>query len=302
VHHVHTVLHTALAQAVRWGYVARNVADAVDPPAVPRQELRTLTPEEVGRLLAAARGTRLEALWTVAVCTGCREGELLGLRWEDVDWQAPAVLIQRTLTRAPLGEPVFAEPKTAGSRRAVPLPAVAEAALRDHQARQEGHRRALGPDYADYGLVFATRLGTALQARNVIRSFKGLLEPAGLPRALRVHDLRHTTASLLLALGTDVPTTAAILGHAQSSTTLNVYAHALPSRLSTAADRLGEAIRREQGEPPPQPPPPTRPSRTRALEAREAAAPDKPRGNRRRSGPATQRGGGGPERRGADPS
>jgi integrase len=182
--------------------------------------------------------------------TSAAPPESVGFCTPHVDWEASAIAVRRTLTKAPLGVPAFAEPKTARGRRVVPLPPLAMAALRAQRARQNADRRALGPDYADYGLVFATRLGTALQARNVIRSFKALLERAGLPRALRVHDLRHTTASLLLAHGADVPTTAAILGHAQSSTTLNVYAHALPSRLAGAAARLGSAIQGVEPEPP----------------------------------------------------
>jgi integrase len=120
------------------------------------------------------------------------------------------------------------------------------AALEAHRARQHEERRVAGPDYADYGLIFATRLGTPLRARNVVRDFKALLERARLPTGVRVHDLRHTAASLLLGTGTDVATTAAILGHAQPSTTLNVYAHAIPSNLTAAAARLGAIIRRRR--------------------------------------------------------
>lgn len=234
-------------QAVKWGYVTRNVAGAVDPPSVPRQEIRALTPEQVARLLDTARGDALEALWTVAVYSGCREGELLGLQWADVDWNDSTIAVRRTLVRGAVGAgpdaPSFAEPKTARGRRTVPLPAEAIAALKAYRIRQHEDRLAHGPDYADYGLIFATHLGTALSARNLIRAFKRLLAQAGLPASVRVHDLRHTAASLLLAFGIDVPTTAAILGHAQPSSTLNIYAHALPSRMAAAAERLALAIR-----------------------------------------------------------
>jgi len=148
------------------------------------------------------------------------------------------------------GVPAFAEPKTARGRRVIPLPEAAVVALRAHRARQNAERLALGPDYADYadyadyGLVFATQLGTPLRARNVVRAFKALLERAKLPPEVRVHDLRHTAAALLLGEGTDVAAAAAILGHAQPSTTLNVYGHAIPSNLRTATERLGQAVGR----------------------------------------------------------
>jgi integrase len=243
VHHIHTILHTALRQAVKWGYVSRNVTEAVDPPAVPRTEMRFLNPEQVAALLDAARDDRLEALWAVAIHTGCREGELLGLRWEDVDWHASTVFVQRTLTGTKGGVPAFAEPKTARGRRVIPLPEEAVTALRAHRVRQHAERLALGPDYADHGLVFPTQLGTPLRARNVVKTFKLLLARAGLPTEVRVHDLRHTAAALLLGEGTDVATAAAILGHTQPSTTLNVYGHAIPSNLRTATDRVGRTIR-----------------------------------------------------------
>jgi integrase len=246
VHHIHAILHTALEQAVRWGYVTRNVTDAAEPPRVPSPELRVLSPDEVARLLDAARGDRLEALWALAVYTGCREAELLGLQWDDVDWEGTALAVRRALVRTRGGVPTFAEPKTARGRRDIPLPEEAVAALRAHRVRQHEERLAAGPDYADYGLIFATHLGTPLRARNVVRDFKALLGRARLPPEVRVHDLRHTAASLLLAEGTDVATAAAILGHAQPSTTLNVYTHAIPSNMREATRRLGRAIRRRR--------------------------------------------------------
>jgi integrase len=248
VHHIHTILHTALRQAMRWGYVTRNVTEAVDPPSVPRYEHRILAPAQAARLLETARSDRLEALWVVALCTGAREGELLALRWEDVDAEAATLAVRRTLVGTRGGVPEFAEPKTSRGRRVVPLPEEAVAALRAHRARQNEERLVLGPDYADYGLIFPTQLGTPLRARNVVRAFKALLARAGLPEDVRVHDLRHTAASLLLAAGTDAVTAAAILGHAQPSTTLNVYGHAVPSNVRAAAERLGRTLRPPRSE------------------------------------------------------
>ena len=243
--HLHRVLHVALSHAVKRGYLHRNVTDAVDPPSVQKREMQRLTPEEAVQLLdsAAEAGDRLTALWTLAVYSGCRQGELLGLKWEDLDWEEGTITIRRTLITAVGGVPSFSEPKTGRSRRTLTPPDEALAALRAHRARQNVERLRLGPDYTDYGLIFATRLGTALQARNVIRAYKAALRRADLSETLRFHDLRHTTATLLLAAGVDVATTAAVLGHSQASTTLNVYAHVLPSNMTAAAMKLQRKVR-----------------------------------------------------------
>ena len=246
VHHVHTVLHTALEQAVRWGYLPRNVADVVTRPAVPQREPRWPRGEVVRRLLAAAGGDRLQALWALAAYTGCRLGELCGLTWEDVDLTPGAagrLHVRRILVDVRDSAPVYGEPKTRRSRRAVPLSAEAVAALRAHRDRQRFERDQLGDDYGAYGLVFATHFGTPLQRKVVQPQFKRALARAGLPAAIRFHDLRHTAATLMLAGGVDVPADAAILGHSQNSTTLNIYAHALPDALSAATDALARALR-----------------------------------------------------------
>jgi integrase len=136
----------------------------------------------------------------------------------------------------------FGEPKTKRSRRTVPLSDDAIAALRAYRRRQRAERLHLGPEYADEGLVFCTQLGTPLDRAVVQAAFKRALARAGLPPAVRFHDLRHTAATLLLANGVDIPT-AAILGHSQNSTTLNIYAHAVPSRLQGATAAIQRAIR-----------------------------------------------------------
>ena len=170
VRSVHGVLHRALVWAVKWEYVPRNVADATDPPVAARTETPSLTADESARLVRAARGHRLEALWIVALYTGCRLGELLGLKWEDVGWSTDSLAVRRTLTGAANGAPTLAEPKTARSRRVVPLSATALAALRAHGDRQAAERQAVGAAYVDFGLVFRTVAGTALGARNVRRT------------------------------------------------------------------------------------------------------------------------------------
>ena len=249
VHHVHTVLHTALAQALEWGYVGRNVAAVVAPPAVPTPEPRWPTPDEVRRLLdgAAAAGDRLHALWALAAHTGMRQGELLGLGWDAVDLDAGTAHVRRILVGVRAQTPTFGEPKTRRSRRVVPLTADAAAALRAHRARQNQERLLLGEDYGPSDLVFATQVGTPILVGLVTPAWKRALRRAGLPASVRFHDLRHAAATTMLANGVDVPTVAAILGHARNSTTLDVYAHAVPTRLAGGVEALQRAFRSAGG-------------------------------------------------------
>jgi integrase len=252
VRHVHRTLYSALADAVKWGEATRNVCALVDAPAVPYRELTPPTGEEVGALLAAAAaaGDRLVGLWALAALTGMRLGELTGLRWADVELDRPGggvLHVRRGLAGVLARAPTFSEPKTARSRRRVPLSAEAVAVLRAHKARQNAERLRLGegwgmgiPGNAD--LVFPTRLGTALDKTPVQQQWKGALRRAGLPATLRFHDLRHFAATQMLANGVDVPTVSAILGHANAAITLTVYAHAVKQNLQSGVDVLAKTI------------------------------------------------------------
>lgn len=248
VRHVHMVLHGALNRAVRWDYAARNVVDAVDPPAVAEEERPVPTAAEVAHLLdsAWAADDRFAPLWTVAVYSGCREGELLGLRWEEVDLDQGTLAVRRTLVAARRGVPQFGLPKTRRSRRTVVLPPEAVEALRQQRRQQDQERQSRGPDYAGYNLVFASRFGTPLLARNVIRSFKAALERAGLPSTLRIHDLRHATATLMMAAGVHPKVAAARLGHSTVGITLDLYTHSVEGLDADAAERIQRAVRGAQ--------------------------------------------------------
>lgn len=269
VHHIHAALHRAFGQAVKWGYLVRNVVEAVDPPSVPRMEMRPPDGNALGRLLdtaneGAARyrgalergespsrasqehGDRLAALWTTAVYSGLRQGELLGLKWEDVDLDAGTITVRRILARVRGvhgSEPVFGEPKTSKSRRTVALPSEAVQALRAHRAQQNAERLATGLAWADYGLVFATHLGTPLHSRNVLRDYKKALARAGVAESFRFHDIRHAHATLMLRAGVPMKIASDRLGHSAIGITMDLYTHAIQSMDAEAAELVQRALR-----------------------------------------------------------
>jgi integrase len=235
VRSIHAVLHRALTHAVRWGLVPRNVAKAVDIPKLTREEINALSPEEARRFLAAARGDRLEALYVLAIHCGPRRGELLGLRWSDVDLDAGTLRINRQLQRLRDGSGrVFSEPKNKKARRTIRLTNAASDALRRHRKRQAEEKLRYGPLYQDQDLIFATIVGTPLEPSNIDRrNFKPLLANAGL-RSIRFHDLRHTCATLMLSQGVNPKIAQERLGHSTISQTMDTYSHVLPDMQETA--------------------------------------------------------------------
>lgn len=236
--HLHRVLHTALAAGVRWGQLARNVADLAQPPKPAPHQARTLSREQVGILVAALAGSPVEALVLLALSTGAREGELLGLRWPDVDLARGHVLIRASLSNQTRQ---IVATKTGRARQAPLLPRVADA-LQSHRRAQQARRLRLGPDWQDYGLVFPNEIGRPQRAYRLLRrSWYPLLEGAGLPR-IRFHDLRHTCATLLVADGVPIPVVSLLLGHSLPSTTANIYAAATPGMLPLATASLGRLL------------------------------------------------------------
>ena len=238
VQRIHALLHKALTQAVNDGLIPRNVTDAVKAPRQQRKEMKTFTPEQVHAFLDAAKGDRLRALYIVAIHTGLRQGELFGIRWEDVDFEAGTVSVHRTLSGAK-GGPTFTTPKNDKARRVRLTPQAIEA-LRDHRKRQLEERMRLAGLWQDHGLVFCSTVGTPLSRHNIYnRSFKPLLERAGLPRSFRFHDLRHTFATLMASSGGHAKVVQEMLGHATINITLDLYSHVLPDMQEDAVDRLG---------------------------------------------------------------
>ncbi len=241
VRHLHAVLHDAFGDAAKWSLVARNVVALVDPPKAERHEMRALDEEQLRAFLAAAAGDPLEALYVLAVTTGMRQGELFGLRWQDVDLEKRMLQVRRTISWA-TGTALVSDPKTAKSRRRIELGQVAVDALRAHRTRQLEARLARASAWDDRGLVFANEVGGALHPSNVTnRRFRPLLERAHLPR-IRFHDLRHTAATTLL--GRSVPTkiVSEMLGHSSTSITADVYSHVTPTMQRAAASVMDAAV------------------------------------------------------------
>ncbi len=241
VQYVPVTLHKALKQAVADGLIPRNAADAVRPPQVSKEEIRPLTAEQVKILFESARGDRLEALYVLAITTGLRQGELLGLKWGDVDLEAATLQVRRTLTTAK-GGPVLAAPKTKGSRRTVRLSETALQALRGHLERQLDEIDRAGDLYQENGLIFASEIGEPLDRRYITtRRFKPFLKRAGLPQ-IRFHDLRHTCATLLLLKNVNPKVVSEMLGHASIAITLDTYSHVLPDMQDSAAKAMEDAL------------------------------------------------------------
>jgi integrase len=242
VNKLHVALHKALAQAVKWRMIPRNVAEVVKGPRPAPEEIRPLNREQTKTLVEAAKGERFEALYKLAVTTGLRQGELLGLKWEEADLEEGVVRVRRTLARHK-GRLVLGEPKTKRSRRTVQLTEAAVEALEEHFGRQMVQWDCLGDLYEDQGLVFATQRGTLVNPTNLRkRSFEPLLEKAGLP-AIRFHDLRHTCATLLLSSNVNPKIVSEMLGHATIAITLDTYSHVLPNMQKGATLVLEETLR-----------------------------------------------------------
>lgn len=237
VRQLHAVLRRALGQALKWGSVGRNVATLVTPPRVTRHEITALTKEEVRALLVAARGDAFEALYVLAVTTGMRQGELLALRWQDIDQDFGSLRIRGSLQRTSSGFQIV-EPKSISSRRRVTVSTTAMDALRRHRAGHLERRLRIGRAWHDQDLVFPNAIGRPLESSNLLRqSFLPLLERAGL-RRIRFHDLRHTAATLMLGQGVHPKIVAEMLGHSRIGTTLDLYSHVTPTMQRGAAAEM----------------------------------------------------------------
>jgi integrase len=244
VRYTHAVISSAFKQAVKWGMLARNPAAFVDLPRQARKEMKALSPEEAARFLEAAADDRYGVLFHFALITGTRPEEYLGLQWKDIDLEKGVVIVQRTLVwRRRGGGWYFGEPKTTKSRRSIPIPFSLVQGLKEHRRHQAEELLKGGPEYQRLDLVFATAQGGPLMVQNLFRRhFKPILKQAGLPQAIRLYDLRHSCASLLLAADENPKVVSERLGHATVTLTLDTYSHVLPTMQKAASEKLENLI------------------------------------------------------------
>jgi integrase len=246
VTNIRTVLRSALSQAMKWNLVSRNTAALVSAPRIPHKRIEPLDPEHARKLLETAKGGRYEAIYTVALTLGMRRGEVLGLRWSDIDFDGRAIRVTQSVQRLSTGssdkgkksELQATETKTDGSRRTIALPDSVVRALRTHRARQAQDRLVAGMSWKDQDLVFTNRNGRPIEPILLHRDYKVLLKNAELPTTLRFHDLRHSAASLLLAQGVHPRAIMELLGHSSITVTMNVYGHVMPAMMRDAADKM----------------------------------------------------------------
>jgi integrase len=231
---MHLTLRNALGTAIEQGTLSRNPAQAVKKPRQMRHEMQVLNAVQARALIEAARGERLEALYLLALHTGMRQGELLGLRWKDVHLDLNSLHITTTVSWDATGYH-FGEPKTKRSRRRIALSPAIVGALQAHRTRQEEERLKVGAAWQDHGLAFPTLLGTPQSPSNIrTRSLNRVLTRAHLP-LIRFHDLRHTAATLALSANVNPKIVSEMLGHSSVAFTLDTYSHVLPTMQTDAA-------------------------------------------------------------------
>jgi len=236
IHHVHACLHKACKDAVRWGHISRNPLDAADPPRKKgdgTKEMQTWTKEQLKAFLEAMKEERLSPLWHTIAMTGMRRGEAIGLRWIDVDLEAGRIAVRRALV--PNGREVFvSEPKTVKGRRVIALDPGTVEVLKGQAARQLEEQGDWDEAWVETGIVFTQENGAALDPESISRYWRQAVKKSLLPN-IRLHDLRHTHATLALQAGIHPKVVSERLGHATISITLDTYSHAIPAMQEEAA-------------------------------------------------------------------
>jgi integrase len=241
VRHHHTALHKALQTAVEWRLLSRNVADAVRPPRAERPEMHTWGEDDITRFLEAAKNTPYYALFYTALFTGLRRSELLALRWQDVGFILSQIYVSRSLHQLRDGSYVFRAPKTAKGRRTVALPPSAILVLNEHREKQMRDRAIVGTALTDGDLVFSHPDGMPLRPNTITRAWTILAAFAGL-KVIRLHDARHSHASLMLKQGVHPKIVQERLGHSTIAITLDTYSHVSPGLQEAAAKHFDDAF------------------------------------------------------------
>ncbi|WP_125263438.1 tyrosine-type recombinase/integrase [Streptomyces alboflavus] len=238
----HKVLRTALSAACREELITRNVVTLTEPPRVEQPDITPWTLEETLSFLAAARTDPLYAAFMLAIALGFRRGEIVGLRWQDVDLDKRVIRVRKQRQRVG-GEAYEDDPKGRRRKQALPLPAICVAPLRWQRMRQASMRERAGSDWQESGYVFTTRTGRPVEPRNVYRSFTRVAANAEL-RVIRLHDARHGCATLLTAAGVAPRVVMEILGHSQIAVTMNVYTHVVQDTQREAVSHMDRLLKR----------------------------------------------------------
>ena len=239
---IHRICHAALEQAVSEDIISKNVAHAVSLPQKTRKEIQPMTPEQIKVFLSANRDDSMFAAFFILVSTGMRRGELLGLQWTDIDFENQTIYIQRNWVKSKTKIAQFTEPKTAKSRRVIPLTSEGVLVLQQHQMRQQANkqeREKQGKKYSDQNLIFCRVDGVPFYPGTLNFYLDKALTKAGLPK-FRMHDIRHTFASLMVARGISVKIVQELMGHATVQMTLDTYTHVLPGMKADAVGQLQE--------------------------------------------------------------
>lgn len=248
VRYIHATAHIILHTAQRWGMVSRNVADSVTPPKQQRSEMHILDDEGLQRVLEAASATQYYSLFYVLLFTGMRRSEALALRWNDVDLLMGQVSVSRTLYQHKDRTFSFRAPKTAKGRRMIALPPSVCVVLREHRQQYEARTRQMGLPVNDDSLIFCHLDGSPMLPHSVSQAWAKLADRVGYPE-VRLHDCRHTHASVLLRQGVHPKVVQERLGHANIGITLDTYSHVAPGMQEAAARAFDElaAPKREKG-------------------------------------------------------
>lgn len=240
IRYTHAILSSSLKQAVKWQLLNQNPASMVDLPKICRKEMKAVSDLEAARFITVAKEDYWHVIFCLALSTGMRPEEYLGLRWKDVDLTNGSVVVNRVLVwKRKGGGWSLQEPKTSNSRRSILLPKSVVSEIKIHRKRQLEERMKRGHAYGDQGFVFATTIGSPISPGNLTRRhFKPILKKAGLSVSIRLYDLRHTCATLLLLKGVNPKVVAERLGHSSIVLTLDTYSHVLPSMQKEATNEL----------------------------------------------------------------
>ncbi|GAA4703650.1 tyrosine-type recombinase/integrase [Brevibacillus fulvus] len=242
IRYMHSILRKSIGQAVKWQLVARNVVELVEPPRLADKDIVTWSLEEATEFLdyVEAHGKRFFVAYVLAIYTGMRRGEILGLRWKDINWEHGKLSVRQTVYRTRQGL-LFQEPKTKNSKRQISLPEYVLSSLRRHRSDQNKQKLLLGGLYNDHDLVICTDEGKPIEPRNLVRHFDRMIQETGLQK-IRFHDLRHTHATILLQLGEHPKVVSERLGHSRVGVTLDTYSHVLPDMQKDAANNFEQAM------------------------------------------------------------